>query len=1466
MNHIFKTVFNAAIGAWVAVPEFAKGYISGGRSARVRAAAVEDRAPKLARVGLLAALITLSCGSAYALPTGGTFVAGTGSFDSTSTPGTLNITATSSGTGNDLAVGGTTNTAAVINWGSPGSGGFNIAAGETVNFIRNGQPVSAWINIDQSGNVSTLDGALNAVNMAGGANGDRPVLLINPNGMSIGAGAVLDPGFIGVAGDYNTSTGEVTLNNAPIAVDHAYVIQDYGTAIVHSTYSTSPDTLQATINTPDVNGVSANSLPFSVGGAEVHLNANASPTSTANLDVSNGSNTNLVISGPLNPNGPTQVNLKFPGFDDLGGSGVANTGAINLSDANVADTTTLIGGSSSNPVSISGGINNQNTYVGVVSGDFSMTGDFAISNDASGSSGSNIQAGNIDLVGANITDSTTNGFSLQGTGAAGVVSVDASSTINQTATGGVSLYGGNVTLDGKISSSGSSGNYTPGVNVFGDSVSINGTIDSLNASPSSVSGGVVIKGGNISVTGTIHDEGVATDGSGTVGNGVAINNSGGYASSNIDIAGTVSSGSSVNIDSYGNATIEQGASISGGTGVSIATDTNNGHSSGGLLSIDGSITSNTSSAGYANTNQGMSIGAGIALTGDNSNPGQSVNIGPNAVITNNGIGGVLIQDLNGNGDVSVSGTINNVGNSVDPVDAVLITGNNIDMNQASITTNGDTIGVQANTAITDVGSTLTSLNSATSSGFIPETNCSDGCSTMNVSVPSGINLMAGSDTFNATIGSSGANLTGSDSNTISLDGTVIDAVGTQDGGLTTSHVGLYADDGITAGHPAPGQYVNITGENNTVATAGSVDLEGTLTSTGAFGSGNGNTIIGATGVSIDSMVMQSQALVTGGDGALIQGGTVHVGQHGTVQSNGMNGVVLQALGNPADVGYGGYASFNDGQTTSYGDGSIDIAGNLYSAAADGGGIKANADTTLTQETGSTIENTSIDPSGNGYGVVMSGPTSASINGYIHNTDQNNNIFVSGNLINIGSAAHVQGVDGIISVEATNGLAWQTGNKETSTGGVQINPNTTATGTPNSDNTVTTGVPSTSSIQIMSYGGSANVTGWLDAGSNTPAPTPVITQLFIDPVNGSSVYGQIPVLGYQLVDANGNPYSFTDGTSISGSASYLNAPTAQSNVGSYSYSYNGGLSLTGTNASEYTIAGFATPSTWQITPATLTIGGLNASNKVYDGNTSAAISGGVLSGIVNGDSVGSLSTGTFATKNVGTGIDVSVDTTITGAGAGNYVLANPSSVVKADITPKPITEVATANNKVYDGNTSATVSSITSSGIVAGDSVSFGYQNANFDTPDVGNGKTVTVSGITASGADAGNYLVTPVETTTADITAATSAPAGDLDATPAAVARTPAVVVPVNIQITTSNQANGNKESSNPAAISMSGNTVYVHTGSETSTSPITVDSSLGAGSPEPAAVVTPSDNSIVTAPAPAGESTGDSNGQNWIK
>jgi hypothetical protein len=73
--------------------------------------------------------------------------------------------------------------------------------------------------------------------------------------------------------------------------------------------------------------------------------------------------------------------------------------------------------------------------------------------------------------------------------------------------------------------------------------------------------------------------------------------------------------------------------------------------------------------------------------------------------------------------------------------------------------------------------------------------------------------------------------------------------------------------------------------------------------------------------------------------------------------------------------------------------------------------------------------------------------------------------------------------------------------------------------------------------------------------------------------------------------------------------------------------------------------------------------------------------------------------------------------------------------------------------VYDGTTAATVLTRSLSGVVSGDTVSLTGGTATFADKFVGNGKVVTLTGATLSGADDGNYSLTSVATATANITA-----------------------------------------------------------------------------------------------------------------
>lgn len=193
----------------------------------------------------------------------------------------------------------------------------------------------------------------------------------------------------------------------------------------------------------------------------------------------------------------------------------------------------------------------------------------------------------------------------------------------------------------------------------------------------------------------------------------------------------------------------------------------------------------------------------------------------------------------------------------------------------------------------------------------------------------------------------------------------------------------------------------------------------------------------------------------------------------------------------------------------------------------------------------------------------------------------------------------------------------------------------------------------------------------------------------------------------------------------------------------------------------------------ITPKNVTITGLKAENKTYDGTTDATVTGTpVLEGLVSGDenSVTIDSSGVtaeFEDKNAGTGKKVvSGGYSLGGIGAGNYSLTNPTVELTADITPKELTiNYVFVVRKTYDGNTSADVSVMTLDGCVNNESLVFQWDftaRAEFDTADVGADKKITVTAelynygksrnyTFAEGAD--KYIVTNGEIEKATVTA-----------------------------------------------------------------------------------------------------------------
>jgi hypothetical protein len=242
---------------------------------------------------------------------------------------------------------------------------------------------------------------------------------------------------------------------------------------------------------------------------------------------------------------------------------------------------------------------------------------------------------------------------------------------------------------------------------------------------------------------------------------------------------------------------------------------------------------------------------------------------------------------------------------------------------------------------------------------------------------------------------------------------------------------------------------------------------------------------------------------------------------------------------------------------------------------------------------------------------------------------------------------------------------------------------------------------------------ASVAGHITASDKTYDGTPTAT------ITGHSLDG---VIGSDDVSLTGGAASFDN-----------------KNVGTGKSVTATGLSLSGADAGNYTLASDSASTTASITPATLTVSASGV-DKVYDGNASATV---VLSdNRLAGDNLTtSYTSASFDSKNVGGSKTIGVaGITVTGADAGNYT-ANTAASTSANITTAPVTGHITASDKTYDGNTDATITGRSLDGVIGSDNVSLTGGTANFVDKNVGTGKSVTATGLSLSGADMNNYAL-----------------------------------------------------------------------------------------------------------------------------
>lgn len=192
----------------------------------------------------------------------------------------------------------------------------------------------------------------------------------------------------------------------------------------------------------------------------------------------------------------------------------------------------------------------------------------------------------------------------------------------------------------------------------------------------------------------------------------------------------------------------------------------------------------------------------------------------------------------------------------------------------------------------------------------------------------------------------------------------------------------------------------------------------------------------------------------------------------------------------------------------------------------------------------------------------------------------------------------------------------------------------------------------------------------------------------------------------------------------------------------------GISLSGPASDNYALVETTAAATADITPKPVEAS-IAALEKLYDGTTTAQIADCKIADVVEADSgkVGcEASGGAFSDKNAGAGKSVTAPVSLTGGGAGNYILTATLATTTASISPRPLASAGViARDKTYDGTTAARldIGRATLPDEVAGDDVALdeSVAVATFADKDVGTDKTVAVSGLTLGGRDAGNYAL-----------------------------------------------------------------------------------------------------------------------------
>jgi len=1158
--------------------------------------------------------------------------------------------------------------------------------------------------------------------------------------------------------------------------------------------NTAAGTYNTTAGTATFSGVLSGPAPLNkIGtGTQILTGTNtysgATNISAGTLKVGNGGATGTLGSGAVTVTSPALLDINRTGaysLSTVAAGGVSGTGNVTLTGNNtitVDRSIALTGGSSTLTATSTAGATNTsfifgNTTLSANTLNFTGTG-------AGKLNGSTTV--NIGLTGgtSNLNFTSSNYYGFYGSNNATTINTTGAVNITGTYTGTNSIYGG-VGLGGTLANTG--GQLT----LTADASTSSGRVGFENGVTGSYSGNLKVSG-NVAITGTAGSSSSFNGGLRDIGLG-AINATG---NSTLTLTGnkygvvlggavteTATKVLNLNVTNSGTqGVVYNNAAAISITGALALSSVNNVYATGALSAAGGiSVNAANTSAitGVISGNGSLTkTGAGtLVLTANNTYTGSTavtdgtLNVGNTVSFTNGLNAPVTLGSTGGTtGTLGTGGavTLSNNANLSFVRSAATTIANNISGTgnvSASITGAASTLAVSSPINLTGGTVNLAADNNITVTAPIATTNATS----------SAVLLDAGKSTNAGT--STGGDITFSGTGTVS--------VGT--GGRATLMTGsLSGSTGLTTLVGAGSGNFRYNSDETTTNYSTVTNPLGS----GLYGIYREAPVITAT---LNSVVKTYDGLTYSGGNGLATGfsgllngesaqlGTITYG--GT--SQGAKNANTYALSGTASSGLGYAVSLTAGTLTinkanlmqitaakTY-DGSTTVTaaqmttiqgvnGETFTASAGTASISdknvAYANNTLTNISGLTLNGVNGALTSN-YNLESSSLPAAGVNNSVSITKAN-----------LTQVAAAKTYDGLSTVTGTQMTAIAGINSETFTasgGTAVINDKNVATANKTLTDLSGLTLGSVNGGLISNYNFSSNLPA---AGTNNAV---TITALALTPSITASdkTYDQTNAATLTNQTITGVISGDTVSLSAGSTNTFASADVARNNSGNVTSQTvsASGLSLSGAQASNYALTSTTATTSATINPKLVTVA-ITASDKTYDQTATATVTR-TTSDIFSSDAanvtMGSTSN-TFASADVARSSGVVTSQTVTSLGlsltgtkAGNYALTNATATTTATISPKSLTASVTASDKTYDKSNTATITGHTSSDIIAGDAVTLSstsdtFASANVARDGLGNviSQTVTASGLTLAGAQAGNYTLTNINaiaTTTATI-------------------------------------------------------------------------------------------------------------------